>query len=511
MAKNFFKKVNFADSFEITQALPIMMAAFLLIPILYLLKATISVHDEQINFTKSELSGVTRIENEFSTLEKPFYEGSLSLKKKVREIGNDSNLILDPDLDSYHIANLIINSTTFEIHHLESLKNSPLNFEHSTRSLKDLFENDLPAQQKNIFTWSRSRNPAVQKNKELLNQAIEDEISLIQETLQSIDHTGAISDSQFHQAIRHIKSRTNLALGTLKLTLQERIDYYEGRKKTTVLFTTILCLISFAMVILIWSLNKRAKALLQDQRDRMLQSERMSSIGVLSSSFSHEIKNPLAIISSLARKISKKAPDTMIEKADLLKSAENISTMVDRIEKILNGMRNFSRADYDTNFETVNCQSLITDVEFMVKDHILKRGIQMKITPFDPNMTFEGRFVQVGQVLINLINNAGDAVENLEDKWIQVSVTDSPEFVEFSVVDSGRGVNPEIANKILEPFFTTKPVGKGTGLGLSISKTICEKHGGSLKIDFESPNTKFVAQIRKRNTSTATNSTPAAA
>ena len=73
------------------------------------------------------------------------------------------------------------------------------------------------------------------------------------------------------------------------------------------------------------------------------------------------------------------------------------------------------------------------------------------------------------------------------------------ELLEISVVDSGNGITEEIAQKIMQPFFTTKEVGKGTGLGLSISRGILEKHGGELYPDIKSLNTRFVIQLPFQN------------
>ncbi len=101
----------------------------------------------------------------------------------------------------------------------------------------------------------------------------------------------------------------------------------------------------------------------------------------------------------------------------------------------------------------------------------------------------------LSKIILNLINNASDAVAGYSDKWIQLDVNKYPEFVQISVTDSGKGLSPEVAEKIMSPFFTTKERGKGTGLGLSICKRIAESHGGSFKYNSDCPNTQFVVQI----------------
>lgn len=105
--------------------------------------------------------------------------------------------------------------------------------------------------------------------------------------------------------------------------------------------------------------------------------------------------------------------------------------------------------------------------------------------------------MQISQVLLNLINNAADAIADLPEKKITLKIKKVTHFVEISVVDSGLGIDPAIAEKMMQPFFTTKEVGKGTGLGLSISKGIVEKHKGFISFDFNAKNTTFVISLPK--------------
>jgi len=95
------------------------------------------------------------------------------------------------------------------------------------------------------------------------------------------------------------------------------------------------------------------------------------------------------------------------------------------------------------------------------------------------------------------LNNAFDAIEKLETKWIEVSLYEKDQKICVAITDSGSGIPLSIQKKIMEPFFTTKEVGRGTGLGLSISKGIMNAHQGSLEIDNTSPNTKFILSFAR--------------
>ena len=105
------------------------------------------------------------------------------------------------------------------------------------------------------------------------------------------------------------------------------------------------------------------------------------------------------------------------------------------------------------------------------------------------------RDTQISQVLLNLLNNSFDAIAGDPEAWVELSVYQKNEYIEISIVDSGKGISPEIQQKIMHPFFTTKEIGKGTGLGLSISKEIVKSHGGKFFVELDSANTKFVIQI----------------
>jgi len=112
-----------------------------------------------------------------------------------------------------------------------------------------------------------------------------------------------------------------------------------------------------------------------------------------------------------------------------------------------------------------------------------------------PDIEIECRSVEISQVFLNLINNAADAIRDLDQKWIAVEATVKNNMLEIRLTDSGKGIEPEIAVKMMQPFFTTKPVDQGTGLGLSISSGIIEEHRGRLWLDDEASNTSFVFQV----------------
>ena len=91
--------------------------------------------------------------------------------------------------------------------------------------------------------------------------------------------------------------------------------------------------------------------------------------------------------------------------------------------------------------------------------------------------------MQISQVLLNLLSNSIDAVQKLPEKWIHIEVLSTEQHLKIRVTDSGSGISQDLAQKIFQPFFTTKDIGKGTGLGLSISDGIIKSHGGILDLN----------------------------
>jgi signal transduction histidine kinase len=118
--------------------------------------------------------------------------------------------------------------------------------------------------------------------------------------------------------------------------------------------------------------------------------------------------------------------------------------------------------------------------------------VNLIVSSIDPALSISCREVQIAQVLLNLLENAFDAVmEQQGEKWIRIEVAVQAGSVVLSVIDSGPGIPPELKTRIMEPFFTTKEVGKGTGLGLSLSRAIVEEHGGKLELTEEAGHTCF--------------------
>lgn len=241
-----------------------------------------------------------------------------------------------------------------------------------------------------------------------------------------------------------------------------------------------------------------AERVIAEQRIRMVNASRLSALGTMAGGIAHEINNPLATISVAAQQLETLLTEEHPNHERAATVTKTIGRNVDRISRIIRGLVTLSRDGAQDPFTTASVATLLSDTIELCQTRFTAREISLLRQPVPPHIEIECRPPQISQVLINLLNNAHDAVEDLPEKWIRIDVRDEGESIVMSVTDSGCGVPPEVRDKVLIPFFTTKDPGKGVGLGLSISLRLIEAHHGELSIDPDCPNTRFVVRLPKR-------------
>ncbi len=227
-------------------------------------------------------------------------------------------------------------------------------------------------------------------------------------------------------------------------------------------------------------------------RARALYSDLFSALGMTAGNIAHEINNPLAIIHPSASDLIESATDATISQDGIARAASRIKNTANRITKIVKSLRQISRDGSADPFQRASVSVIIDQTLELCKERFRAHSVSLDIPVVDPNLHVLYREVQIAQVLLNLLQNAFDAVVDLpSNKWVRISVIPQPASVVFSVIDSGPGVPPDLQQRIMVPFFTTKPVGRGTGLGLSLSKAIVEEHGGQLQLSQSDQHTCF--------------------
>lgn len=241
-----------------------------------------------------------------------------------------------------------------------------------------------------------------------------------------------------------------------------------------------------------------AKRNLEVERARAVSASKMAALGEMAGGIAHEINTPLTTIQLLASQIANQVSRPEINRELVTGFADKIQATVDRIAKIVVGLRTFSRDGTHDPFVPVRVGALVEETLSFCRERLKDHGVEVHVYHEQPDATLECRQVQISQVLLNLINNAFEATRNDPEKWIRIETRPSGDQIELRVTDSGKGIPSEIADRMFAPFFTTKELGQGTGLGLSISSGIVEAHHGQLTLDRDAPNTRFIITLPRK-------------
>ncbi|MBS1152902.1 MAG: sensor histidine kinase [Myxococcaceae bacterium] len=211
----------------------------------------------------------------------------------------------------------------------------------------------------------------------------------------------------------------------------------------------------------------------------LVQSEKLSAIGELSAGLAHEVKNPMVGIVGFAQ-LGK-------ESADLDEAKEYfglIDNDAQRANSILQRLLEFARPP-DVERERLEIRGVVDGAVKLVAHQLQLQGVRIETRYAEGLPDIIGNGNQLRQVLVNLMMNAGQAMEQSKEKKLYVEASGADWTVLVSVKDTGPGMAPDVRKRLFEPFFTTKPRGKGTGLGLSISRSIIEEHKGELRVESE--------------------------
>ena len=232
---------------------------------------------------------------------------------------------------------------------------------------------------------------------------------------------------------------------------------------------------------------------LEQQRSALILSNKLASLGELSAGVAHEINNPLGIIAGIIPLLKKFKND----EAKFASKTEALAKATSRIEKIVKGLKKFSRSSEVSVFKIVSLREIIHD-SILILDSKSKQQNTVITVEMAESLEVSCDEVEIQQVLINLIGNSIDALKTQEDKWVKIKAFNDDGQTVLQVIDSGLGISLEIEQRLFQPFFTTKPTGEGTGLGLSISNGILEQHKATLILNRTFANTCF--EIRFQGT-----------
>jgi len=216
----------------------------------------------------------------------------------------------------------------------------------------------------------------------------------------------------------------------------------------------------------------------QTQAD-LIQAGKLAGLGQMSAALSHEFNQPLAAAKTYAESTAMLIGLGRIEEAS--DNVRRISALIDRMASISRHLRNFARKPKE-KLGAVAIDEVVRDTLEIVAARLGAANATLDLSIEEGIAPVRAGAVRLQQVLVNIITNAADAVEGLEDRRIELAAAQDEGRVLIAVRDHGPGVAAAIQERIFDPFFTTKGVGKGLGLGLSISYNIVKDFGGSLTV-----------------------------
>ena len=227
----------------------------------------------------------------------------------------------------------------------------------------------------------------------------------------------------------------------------------------------------------------------KESQAQMIQVSKLASLGEMATGVAHELNQPLNVIRMAADAVSLMQEKGEVAPDFLHKRMEWISTQTVRAATIIDHLRVFGRKASE-DVEPISVLKAVTNSADFIREQMRLHGIQLDIDLPETCHPVNGHFIQLEQVIMNLLGNARDAIERKVDEEetsdvenrIRVTVEDDPEedSVRLSIEDTGGGIPEDVLPKIFDPFFTTKGIGKGTGVGLSISYGIVVEMGGTI-------------------------------
>ena len=221
------------------------------------------------------------------------------------------------------------------------------------------------------------------------------------------------------------------------------------------------------------------RALRKTQSD-LVQAGKLAALGQMSAALSHEFNQPLAAVRSYADSAA-----ILMDRDRVAEARDNVSRIsspVDRMASISRHLRNFARKP-NQKLGPVLLEEVVKDTLEIITWRLEAAKAELLVNLGDEPVVARAGSVRLQQVLVNILSNAADAVEGRHDRRIELSATRTGKRIAIALRDHGPGVPDAIAERIFDPFFSTKGVGKGLGLGLSISYNIVKDFGGTLTVE----------------------------
>lgn len=284
-------------------------------------------------------------------------------------------------------------------------------------------------------------------------------------------------------------SKKGYRLGTLCVFDSQKVELDENQQNA---------LVNLANQVMSLMELRKYQEDVEHYQELLHKSAKLSVLGEMSASLAHEINNPLSVVMGHASELLNDMTKDPTMKPEYIESVTAILNGAQRISNITKGVKSYSLNSPIENMEPHPLHKILFDtVNIFTKTKDQKSITFLCDFRSAENVLIHCHPSMLGQVILNLLNNAYEAITELEKKWVRmlVEVDEKNEKIFIRVSDSGNGIKKDVAQKIMEPFFTTKSKQMGTGLGLSISTKIAKAHGGELYLNEDRPHTTFTLEL----------------
>ena len=223
----------------------------------------------------------------------------------------------------------------------------------------------------------------------------------------------------------------------------------------------------------------QAEATLRQTQADLVQAGKLAALGQMSTALSHEFNQPLAAIRTYAENANAFLERGQTEKADA--NLHRIARLTERMAQLSKHLTAFARKPKDTT-EPTSVRAALSEATELLRARLDRSDVTLQIEGIE-DLIVTGGLVRLQHVFINLIGNAIDATEQTENPRITITLRNHEGQAEIIVKDNGTGFDNDAAEKLFDPFFTSKEPGKGLGLGLSITFNIVRDFGGSIRAE----------------------------
>lgn len=222
--------------------------------------------------------------------------------------------------------------------------------------------------------------------------------------------------------------------------------------------------------------RRNAEERLRRSQKDLVQAGKLAALGKMSAAISHEINQPLTAIKSYADNASEFLARSRI--AEAATNIASISEMADRMVDISRHLRTFARQPGDT-LKPVNVTDVLNDTAELLAPQLRASAARLNYAP-DRDWWVRGGKLRLQQVIVNIVNNALEAMKDQDNPVIDIEVSALDDTVRIAIRDHGPGFAQDVMDQVFDAFYTTKDAARGMGLGMSISHNIISDFGGSL-------------------------------